>query len=463
MRKKLQNQYFLWGLTAFLVIAASILFCYILFKGANIRTGLKTVSNIFMPVIFSLVTSYLLTPVLNFLEARVMIPFCDKVLQIKASQRRAKAIRMLATMLTVILFVLLIYEMFALLLSQIVPSVQNIVSNSDTYINNFSLWLDKLLADNPDIRDYVMRMVGKYSEELETWINDTLLTKSSQIIKTVSLSVIGILKVLWNFILGFVISIYLLFSKERFTAQSKKVIYAFFERNMANRIISNLRFTHRTFTGFVSGKIFDSIIIGILCFIGTSIMKTPYAALVSLIIGLTNVIPFFGPYMGAIPTIILIFVVNPSEPLNCVYFALFILALQQFDGNVLGPKILGNSTGLSGFWVIFAITVFGGLFGVIGMIIGVPIFAVLYAAFKTLIEASLDKKKIPRDTTPYLKVGAVDESGFFHPYTGSVKNNGISSKTNRRDDNALANDNPLTNDKTLTNDSGTREESGDRK
>ena len=166
-------------------------------------------------------------------------------------------------------------------------------------------------------------------------------------------------------------------------------------RSTANIVIRNFRFTHKTFIGFLGGKIVDSIIIGILCFIGTSFMHTPYAALVSVIVGVTNIIPFFGPYLGAIPSTILIFIVDPVHPLNCVYFVIFILALQQFDGNILGPKILGNSTGLSGFWVIFAITFFGGLFGVVGMIVGVPIFAVIYAAIKSLTNALLQKKKLP--------------------------------------------------------------------
>ena len=168
---------------------------------------------------------------------------------------------------------------------------------------------------------------------------------------TVSLSVINILKSLWDFIIGFVISIYVLASKEKFAGQAKKMAYAFFEQKTANRLIKSFRFTHSTFIGFIGGKIVDSFIIGCLCFIGTTLLQTPYAALVSVIVGVTNIIPFFGPYLGAIPSAILILVVDPMHPLNCVYFVLFILVLQQFDGNILGPKILGNSTGLSAFCV----------------------------------------------------------------------------------------------------------------
>lgn len=419
MKFKVNNKYFRWGLTVFIVVAASICFYYLMFHGSNIKAGFHGMINILMPVVFGLVTAYLLTPVLNHVEYGVLVPLCNKC-KIKESSKRKSIIRGIGILITACLFFFLIYGLFSMLLSEIVPSIQSIVSNFDTYINNFTKWLNGLLADNPDIKDYVIKMVDKYSVELETFLNDTVLSKSSELIKTVSLSVIGILKVIWNFIIGFVISVYVLASKEKFAGQAKKIVYALFEKNTSNVIINNFRFTHNTFIGFISGKILDSIIIGILCFIGTSIMKTPYAVLVSVIIGVTNVIPFFGPYVGAIPCTVLIFVVDPMHPLNCVYFVIFILVLQQFDGNVLGPKILGNSTGLTGFWVIFAITFFGGWFGVLGMIVGVPFFAVVYAAIKSIVNTALIKKDMPESTSAYMNVACVDENGF-HDYVPEYK------------------------------------------
>ena len=294
------------------------------------------------------------------------------------------------------------------------------ISNYDSYILNFTKWLNQTLEDNPDINDYIVKTIDKYSGELEKWITE-LLPNTALLIKTVSLSVISVIRGLWDFIIGFVISIYVLASKEKFAGQAKKMAYAIFERDTANLVIRNFRFTHNTFIGFLGGKIIDSIIIGILCFAGTSIMRTPYAVLVSVVIGVTNVIPFFGPYLGAIPSVILIFIVDPAHPLNCVYFAIFILALQQFDGNILGPKILGSSTGLTGFWVIFAITFFGGLFGVIGMIIGVPIFAVIYAAAKSIINTQLQKKSMPTETKSYENLDYIDETGFHEQSSESPK------------------------------------------
>ena len=414
MKIKLNNKYVGWGLTAFLVIAASICFYYLIFHISKFIPNLAAIIEILMPVVFGLVMAYLLTPVLNFIDHRLLMPLCNKF-GIKDTIKRNKVLRGIGILITSLLFFFLIYALAAMLLSQIVPSIQSIVANFDTYLNNIMAWLDDLLESYPEIKNYVAKNIDKYSNELELWLNNTVLTKTSELIKTISISVLSTLGVLWDFILGFIISIYVLANKETFAGQAKKIIYALFERDSANVVINNFRFTHKTFIGFVGGKILDSAIIGVLCFIGTSLLQLPYAVLVSVIIGVTNVIPFFGPFLGAIPTTILIFVVDPGHPLNCVYFVLFILALQQFDGNILGPKILGNSTGITGFWVIFSITFFGGLFGVPGMVVGVPLFAVIYAMVKAFANEALRKKNMPEETAAYIKVGAVDENGF-HEY-----------------------------------------------
>lgn len=411
MKFKLNNKYVRWGLTAFLVIVASICFYYVIFHGANIRQGLSTLTDILMPVVFAIILAYLLTPVLNYLEQHLLLPACNKF-GIKDSSKRKSMIRGLAIILTLCLFFTIVYVLCAMMLSQIVPSIQNIVANFDVYIDNFSNWLHRLLEDYPDLGNQVFGLLDKYSVELENWLNNTVFTKTSQFIMSFSLSIIGVLGVLWDFIIGLIISIYLMVSKEIFAAQAKKIAYALFERDTANIVVSNFRFTHRTFIGFISGKIVDSIIIGLLCFIGTTLLNTPYAVLISVVIGVTNIIPFFGPFIGAIPCTVLIFVMDPMHPLNSVYFVIFVLILQQFDGNILGPKILGDSTGLTSFWVIFAITLFGGLLGIVGMIIGVPLFAVIYAAIKSLVNTALKKKNMPEDIETYITLGSVDEEGI---------------------------------------------------
>lgn len=421
MKLKLNNKYLRWGMTAFAVIAGAITFYYLIFHGSNIKAGISNTINILMPVVFGLVTAYLLTPVLNFVEQKILIPFYN-FCKIKDSKKRKSAIRGTGILITCFLFVALIYLLIFMLMSQIVPSVESIISNFDTYSDNVVAWITKLLEDNPNFGAYVIKTFDQYSSQLETWLQE-IVPNTLALIKTVSLSVINVFSYLWDFIIGFIISIYVLASKETFAAQSKKILYAFFERDTANITIRNFRFTHQTFIGFFGGKIIDSIIIGIMCFIGTSIMQTPYAALVSIIIGVTNVIPFFGPFLGGIPCTILIFVVDPVHPLNSIYFAIFILLLQQFDGNILGPKILGDATGLTGFWVIFSITFFGGLFGILGMVAGVPIFSVIYAAIRSIINTRLAAKGLESETDAYVNADYVDDDGTLQPLPLEDKKN----------------------------------------
>lgn len=407
------NKHFQWGMTAFLVIAASLLFYYLLFHSTSIKENLNNSLNVLLPIILGFSMAYLMTPILNNIEHRILFPLCKK-LKIKNSNKRTKIIRVISIVLTVFLFYAIIYSLIAMLVSQIVPSVSNIIVNFDIYINNFIKWLNKLLSDDyPEIGTSVIKLINSLSGDFEIWLNENVLAKTSELIKTVSLSVINVLGFLWDFILGFIISVYVLASKDKFSGQAKKLSYALFNTETANIVINNFRFTHRTFIGFLSGKILVSIIVGLLCYVGTSLLQTPYAALISVVIGVTNIIPYLGPYLGGIPCTILVFVVDPAHPLNAVYFAIFILILQQLDGNVLEPKIVGDSTGLAGFWVIISIILFGGLFGVFGMIIGVPVFAVIYAAVKSILNTLLKNKNMPVDTETYTNVAAIKGNTLY--------------------------------------------------
>ncbi len=389
MKLKINSKYFKWGLTAFAVIAGGICFYYLIFHISEFIQNIKSLFSVIMPVMFGLIIAYLLTPILNFIEAKMLNPLLDRM-KIKPSARRKRIVRGIAVILTSLLLILAIYALVAMLISQIVPSIQAIVYNFDGYVDNLSNWLNNLMEDNQELKNFVLPQVTKFFSSLETWLADTatLLEKSGEVLKTVSLSILSFLKVAWNFIIGFIISIYVLASKETFSAQGKKIIYAIFDTDAANSVLSSLRFVHRTFIGFISGKVLDSVIIGLLCFIGTTLLGTPYAALVSVIVGVTNIIPFFGPYLGAIPCAFLILIVDLSHPMNCVTFVIFILVLQQIDGNLIGPRILGDSTGLSGFWVI--------------------------AAVKGLVNRSLQKKKLPLQSGVYLDMEYIDENGEVH-------------------------------------------------
>ena len=216
-------------------------------------------------------------------------------------------------------------------------------------------------------------------------------------------------------LVGFISAVYMLNSKDTFSAQGKKLIYSMFHTDTANVILENIRFVHKVFGGFITGKLLDSLIIGLITFFAMSILQMPYVLLISVIIGVTNIIPFFGPFIGAIPSTLLIILVSP---LQGVYFVIFILILQQFDGNILGPKILGDSTGLASFWVMFAILLFGGMFGFAGMVVGVPLFAVIYSAVSGLVNRSLGKKKLSVQTADYITLDHIDaESGEMIPIT----------------------------------------------
>ena len=406
-----KSRYFLLGLTIFLAGAALIGMYYVLFHSSKLANIFHFITDMLMPIVYGFVLAYVLIPALNFFETKAVVPVARKLkVDIKAKRN---GIRAISVTITACVSILVIYLFVYMFVSQIIPSIQDIIDNFDTYVNNGVAYVNKIFEDNPNFRDFFNNMINKYSVELEFWLNNTLFPKLSTILMSVSLSVINVLGFLWDFILGFILSIYILHSKDVFAEQAKKISYGLFSTETANGLLQDVRFVHKTFTGFITGKVIDSFIIGVLCFIGTSILGTPYAALASVIIGVTNVIPFFGPFLGAIPCSVLIFVVAPMQPLHTVYFVIFILLLQQFDGNILGPKILGDSTGLGSFWVIFAITIFGGLLGVPGMIIGVPTFAVIFAMIRRYINKRLTQKGLSVDRADYSNMECVDEDNHI--------------------------------------------------
>ena len=417
MKMQTFKKYFRFGLTAFLVIAASISFYYLVFHGDRFSAQLNSIFKILSPVLYGIIFAYLMTPIVNGIEKRLLIPVFFKGKN-EITIKQKKCIRVFSVLITILIILLLIYGFFSILIPNIVKSIKSISYQFPYYMQNLTIWSTKFLEDNPDIEAIVLHFLDTYSEEFLNYLNNSIVPHLETFVKQVSVSMINVLSVLWNFIIGLVISIYVLFSKETFAGQGKKITFALFNTKTANQIIKDTRFISDTFIGFISGKIIDSIIIGFICFAGTSILKMPYALLISVIVGVTNVIPFFGPYLGAIPSTILILMVNPVK---CIYFILFILVLQQLDGHFIGPKILGQSTGLSGFWVIFSITIFGGIMGVPGMIIGVPFFAVLYAMIKRLTNRLLLKRGLPSETNKYMDVDYIQDKDVFVPQTAKEK------------------------------------------
>lgn len=422
MKRDHNNRYFQMGINGLLVVCGGIFFYYLLFHSDNFVLSIKNLFKMMTPIIAGFVIAFILNPIMIFIENRIIIKLLKKCKNFKIdydSRKFRRIIRFISTFVTICLFLLLLYGLIIMVVPQIILNVQNITDRIPYYFFNISNYYNKLLIQYPNIES----VINKYWVDIYNWFYDTLRPAVENIISSLSTSLLGsiitIFKSLLNFIIGIIISIYLLIDKEKFLAQCKKCIYAFMSESKANNFLNNLRYTNKIFGGFLSGKVIDSFIIGVICYFCMSILKLPYPALISVIVGITNIIPYFGPFIGAIPSAFIVLLVNPKK---CIIFLIFVLVLQQFDGNILGPKILGDSTGLNSFWIIFAITVFSGLFGLIGMFIGVPVFAVMYSAVRTLVDERLTKKNMPSNTEYY------KQSDFYFDESSHIINDGGSFK-----------------------------------
>ena len=404
MKNFLEKKYVQIGVTAFCVIAASLLFYFGIFHTASITKGLKAIYNILTPIVYAAAISYVLWPLIRFMEKSIIYRICEKK-NWKPSEKVRHGIRMICVIVTLLLFFFGIYGLLSMLIPELINSITNIIDNLPRYINNIEKWLTNLLKNYPELEENSSMIFSTVTARAETWLTNDLLPKINLLVASFSTGFMGALVFLKNFLIGAIISIYLLYGKESYVAQGKRLLYCLFSTRTTNNIIRDLQYVDKTFGGFIIGKVLDSLIIGILCYIGTTILNLPYALLVSVIVGVTNVIPFFGPYIGAVPSAVLILLVNPIQ---CIYFVIFILLLQQFDGNFLGPKILGGSTGLSSFMVIVAILVGGGLFGIFGMFVGVPACAIICTVIRNGIQSRLEKKKMPIDLESYRDIDHLD-------------------------------------------------------
>ncbi len=406
--KRNNDFYFKIGMNGLLIVCGGILFYYILFHSDRLSEVIGSLLSILTPLLAGLVIAYILNPVMRFLEKKIFYPVWNRIKRRKdhVYSKEAKVIRVSSAIITIVIFLAIIYSIVLSLIPQLQTSVQSILSHIFVFdFEQFYLdWLQKYPRLNTIVSQYNLLSDRMYDYvNINKIVNDYIYPKLQEFVGNTSTSLFGtiitIFKSLLNFIIGIIIALYLLIDKEKFCAQAKKVLYAFLKHEKANNFLNNLRYSDKVFGGFITGKVIDSIIIGILCYFGMLILRLPYSVLISVLVGVTNVIPYFGPFIGAIPSAFFILMIDPKK---CLVFLIFVLILQQFDGNVLGPKILGESTGLSSFWVIFSITVFSGLFGVFGMFMGVPLFAVIYAALKTMINKRLEIKHMPVETAYYI-------------------------------------------------------------
>ncbi|MCI8585873.1 MAG: AI-2E family transporter [Lachnospiraceae bacterium] len=404
------KDYYHKGLAAFITIAMCILFFFLLFRFDRIQAYARMIMKILRPFAFGAVIAYLLSPVCNWFERR-MAEFFDLEKRPEETARKLKKLFSgISIFLSLFLFCFVIYVLVAMVVSQVFSSIQMLVNAMPGYIVTMTSWLENLVREDAFLINYV----EQYSEQILNGVQDfartQLLPNINNIISGGSISVLTLLVTVKDLVIGLIVAVYFMNSRRLFAHQAKLVVRAVFSpkedlkedrMQAADWILKEADIINDYLGGFIKGKLLDSLIIGLICMIFTSIVDMPYAVLVSVVIGVTNIIPFFGPFIGAIPTAILILVV---DPVKCVYFIIFILVLQQFDGNILGPKILGNTTHLSSFWVLFAILLFGGVFGIVGMVIGVPVFAFFYQLVREWVFDRLKKQKQKKETAkPVLK------------------------------------------------------------
>lgn len=394
-------------MTIFVVIAACIVFYFALLRLPAISGVFKEIFHVLKPVVYGLGIAYLLNPIVKFVEAHLK-PVLEKKLT-KPNQIHAIA-RGTGIFAAVAVLLLVIIALFNMMIPELYRSIRDMVVTVPSQLNQLVDTIMEMNTKNTTLNQLLTNILKEATDYVQNWMRTDLLTQINIVMSNLTVGVINIVSEILNALIGIIISIYVLFSKEQFASQCKKGVYAIFKPSHANMILHLTIKSNEIFGGFIIGKIIDSIIIGVLCFISLSVLNMPYTLLVSVIVGVTNVIPFFGPYIGAIPSAILIML---SDPKMGIYFIIFILILQQLDGNIIGPKILGDSTGLSAFWVVFAILLGGGLFGFVGMILGVPTFAVIYYIVNMLVNHRLEKKKLPTDTGSYGERSFVDSDGTY--------------------------------------------------
>lgn len=396
--------YIYWGVTALAVIVCSVTFIFFLLKFQMVSAVAGKIVGVLMPVIYGAVLAYLMLPIYNKTQRYVTEQLTGRV---KSDRLIRGTARGLGTLLSLLLLFAVVIGLCWMILPQIYTSILGLQESIGENINNVSIWLRKMLEDNQPLEQAVVPVYEQIADKVENWLYDTLVPNMSMVINILSSGLLGVVNVLKNILIGLIVMVYFLNIKDTLSAQSKKIIYSLFPLRKANRIIEEVRFTHSVFGGFITGKLLDSLIIGVLCFFSLRLLRMPYILLISVIIGVTNVIPFFGPFIGAIPSAFLILLVSPMK---CLYFLIFVLVLQQFDGNILGPKILGDSTGLPSFWVLFSILLFGGLFGFVGMVIAVPSFAVIYHLTSEYVNLCLEKKSLSQRTEDYRELDYIDET-----------------------------------------------------
>lgn len=403
----------------FLVLISAAVVYLLIINLDDIFSGFMFMLSVLKPVIYGAIIAYLLNP-LTKMYYRLLLKGYEK----KGKSPSDKTVRIMESMTIVFALltgVLIIAILCWLVIPQLITTVISLIETVPSQANDYYNYITDKIQSNKYIASRMQDtalQATKYMDnimnnDLFPWLKSELLPNLNIYAKQFANGVMSFINVLYNLFIGIIVAIYLLKGKRVFAAQAKKITYGVCRKKTADTIIHYVRISNNMFSGFISGKIVDSTIIGIICFILMTIFRMPYALLVSVIVGVTNVIPVFGPYIGAIPSTLLILLVSPVQAL---YFIILVAILQQVDGNIIGPAILGESTGLSAFWVLFSILFFGGFWGIVGMLVGCPLFAVIYTIAKDFINYCLEKRKLSTDTQTYVNLKTIEDGRDGYEY-----------------------------------------------
>ena len=376
-----KKRYLYAMLAVFGAISLSVLFFFLIYRLQGVGKVLDDFIRILKPFIYGSVIAYLLRPICNWYA---------KGLNEVSKGKHPKLTEGAAVILSLITGLLVVYALIIMMAPQLYKSIATLWDSIPAKVEQLIAWATGVFGENEQIINYFSTSYQQIYNTLENWATGTLTPYITNIVSGVGMSVWKVLLFLKDLLIGIIVAVYLLGSRKRFSRQAVIVIRSAFKPHWANMILEEIKIVDHMFGGFIEGKLVDSAIIGVLCYIGCSIFKFPNALLVSAIVGVTNVIPFFGPFLGAIPATLLILI---ESPIKALWFIAFVFFLQQLDGNIIGPKILGQHTGVSSFWVLFSILLFGGLWGLVGMVIAVPLFAVIYDIAKKLVVRGLRKNE----------------------------------------------------------------------
>jgi len=391
-RFRWEKHYLYWGVTAFLVVVASILFYTVITRWSGWWSSIGVIFGIFTPILWGLIIAYMLTPLAKRLERLLRRIFPNR------AARGKRLLRAISIVLVMFITLLLIFLILVNLLPQIYSSLETLVFRLPGYITAALDFVQRTLDDIPALEAVAFNLVAEGANFLQSWVEGTLLPNIDVVFLAMTAGIWGFIRVMINLLLGLVLSIYVMYNREWFGAQIKKLLYSLMPEKRVAFTLQGVRHVDRAFGRFFLSRVLDSLFIGTTVFIFLTLMGMPYVALVTMVVAITNTIPFVGPFIGGIPAALLILMENPVQGL---IFIIFIIVLQQIDGNIIGPRIAANVTGLSGFWILFSILIGGGLFGFVGMLLGVPVFSLIYDGVGYLTDQRLKRRGMSTDTMSY--------------------------------------------------------------